>query len=148
MAHHRDAGADEPAHELGVDRAALELDRVAAALLHQPAGVRHALLERRLVRHERHVADDVRAPRAAHDRAAVIRDLVERDRQRRVVALHDHAERVADEQDVGAGLVEQPRERRVVGGEHGDLLAALLHLPEGVDGDALRSSFRPSFLLF
>ena len=146
VAHHRDARGDEPVHELGVDRAALELDRVAAALLHQLAGVGHALLDRRLVRHERHVADDVRAARPAGDGAAVVDDLVERDRQGRVVALHDHAERVADEQHVGAGLVEQARERGVVGGEHGDPLASLLHLPQGVDGDATRGrlhSVRP-----
>ena len=138
MAHHRDAGGDEPRDELGVHGAALELDRVAAALLHQPAGVRDAVLDRRLVGHERHVADDVRAPRRACDRAAVIDHLVERDRQRRLVTLHDHAERVADQQHVDAGFVEQPRERGVVRGEHGDLLAALLHLPEGLDGDARR----------
>jgi flavin-dependent dehydrogenase len=135
VAHHRDAGGDQPLDELGVDRTALELDRVAAALLHQLAGVADALLDRCLVRHERHVADDMCTPGTARYRTAVVRDLVERHRQGGVVALDDHAERVAHEEHVRAGLVEQPREGRVVGREHRDLLAPSLHLPEGVDGD-------------
>ena len=39
-----------------------------------------------------------------------------------VHALDDHAERVADEDDVDAGLVGQRRERRVVRGDHDDLV--------------------------
>ena len=54
---------------------------------------------------------------AARDRARVIDHLVERDRQRVGAALHDHAERVADEEDVDAGAIDQAGERRVVGGD-------------------------------
>jgi hypothetical protein len=139
VTHHRDAGADEATHELGVDRTTLELDGVAVALLHELAGAGHALLDRRLVRHERHVADDVGPPGAARDRATVVRDLIERDGKRGFVALHHHAQRVADEQNVRSGLVEEARERSVVGGEHGDSLTTLFHLPQGLDGDATRS---------
>jgi hypothetical protein len=55
----------------------------------------------------------------------MIDDLVHGHRQRGVEPLHHHAEGVADEQHVDARLVENPRERIVVGGEHGDLLAML-----------------------
>jgi hypothetical protein len=46
------------------------------------------------------------------------------------VALHHHAEGVADQEHVDAGLVAKRREARVVAREHGDLLAALAQLPE------------------
>ena len=61
------------------------------------------------------------APRT--DGARVMHDGVERDRQRRVEAEDDGAERVADEERVDARAIEQARHRRVVGGQHHDLLA-------------------------
>ena len=76
-----------------------------------------------------------RRARAAHH-ARVVDHLVERHRQRRLVALHDHAEAVADEQHVDAGLVDEPREGEVVGGDHRDLLAARLSAGECRHGDA------------
>ena len=145
MAHHGDAGADELLDQLDVMRAALELDRETAAYFDEATSVGEPLFDRRLIRHERHVADDVRPPHAANHRAAVVRHLFEGHRERGVVALDDHAERVADEQHVGAAFIEEPPERRVVRGQDGDLLASLFHLPKGVDGDALRLHSVPAF---
>ena len=48
----------------------------------------------------------------------------------RVVAEHDHRRGVADEDQVDAGLVGDAAGRRVVGGDHHDLVAAPLHLGE------------------
>ena len=67
---------------------------------------------------------------AARHGARVVQHVVERHRQRVLVAEHHHADRVADEQHVHAGAVEQPRHRGVVGGEHRDLLAAPLLLAQ------------------
>jgi hypothetical protein len=44
--------------------------------------------------------------------------------------LNDHAKRVTDEQDVGAGLIAQTGKAVVVGGEHSDSLALLLHFAQ------------------
>jgi hypothetical protein len=55
--------------------------------------------------------------------ARVVGDVGDGDRQRRVVALHHVAQRIADQQGVDAGAVEQAREAGVVAGEHDDLLA-------------------------
>ena len=44
------------------------------------------------------------------------------------MALQDHAERVADEQDVDALGVAQGGEAGVITGEHGDLVAGGAHL--------------------
>ena len=128
MAHHRDAGVDDRLRARDRCAAALELDRVGAAVLHEPNGVRHRLLVRGLVRAERHVGDDERPLRAARHPLRHEQDLVERDGHRRLAAVHDHAGRVADEDQVDAGGVGEPRARRVVGGDHDDLLAAAFHL--------------------
>jgi hypothetical protein len=61
----------------------------------------------------------------------VVGHLGELDRQGRGVALHDHAERIADQQHVDAGGVEHAREAGVVAGQHGELLAAFAHRLEG-----------------
>ena len=135
VTHDRDAARHQAPDQLGVLGAALELDRVSAALLDQASGRGQGRLDAGLVRHERHVADHVSPVRAARHRAGVIDDLVEGDRQGGLVALDDHAQRVADQEQVGVALVEQTREGRVVAGQHGDLLAAPLHLAQGVDGD-------------
>ena len=67
---------------------------------------------------------------AADDGRRVMNHHVERDRQRRVVAEHRRRHRVADEQHVDARTLEQPRHRRVVGGQDGELLAPLLAIFE------------------
>ena len=79
-------------------------------------------------------ASDQRLRAAARHAAHVILGFVHRDRQRRVVALDHHAERVADQQDVHARRVAQAGEARVVAGQHRELLArarALLQLGDG-----------------
>jgi hypothetical protein len=71
----------------------------------------------------------------------VVGDVGDGDRQRRVVALDHVAQRIADQQHVDAGAVEQAREAGVVAGEHDDLLAGLIKLGEvglgQAAGDAL-----------
>ena len=68
----------------------------------------------------RHIGDEQRALRAATNRARVVQHFFQRDRQSAVVAEHDHAERIADEQNVHAGFIEQARGGIVVGREAGD----------------------------
>ena len=52
----------------------------------------------------------------------------------RVVAEDDHRRGVTDEQHRDPGVVEDPRGQRVVGGEHGPLLAARLGRRDVADG--------------
>ena len=65
VAHHRHARADDRARARDRRAAALELDRVGAALLDEPHRVPDGLLVRLLVRAERHVGDHERPLRAA-----------------------------------------------------------------------------------
>jgi hypothetical protein len=76
----------------------------------------------------------VSATSPARHRAAVVDDVVDGHPERVVVALDHHAERVAHEQQVSAGLVEDARERGIVGGHHHQGLTALGGT-NGGDGD-------------
>ena len=67
---------------------------------------------------------------AALDGSGVVGDVGDGHRQRRVVALDDVAQRIADEQRVDRGAIEQAGEAGVVAGEHGDLFAGLVELGE------------------
>jgi hypothetical protein len=116
----------EELDDLGLARSSLELDHLRAAFLHEPHGVLQRLLARR-VRHERHVGHLERPEQSFGDRLGVIDDVIERDRHGRVVPLDHHAERVADQHDVDAGLVGQRGIARVIARDARDLLAARLH---------------------
>ena len=86
--------------------AAFELDHLRAGL-HQTAALRKRLLARLVVAGERQVGDQPGVAVAARHAARVVRHLVERHRQGAVVPLQHHAERIADQQHVDAGRVEQ-----------------------------------------
>ena len=130
VAHDPDVRVGDRAHAREHPAGALELDDVRAALLDHPDRARDRLLVRDLVGAERQVADDERPPRRAGDRARQEDHLVERDRQRRLVAEHHHRGRVADEDQLDARLVRDPGCGCVVGGDHHDLVVTLLHLEQ------------------
>ena len=101
---HRDAALDEEADGLGHRLAALELDRGAAGLGHDPGGVAERLLGRFLIAAERHVDDDQRAPVDPRTTAAPCAIIMStRHRQGAVEAVDHHAERIADQQQSTCG---------------------------------------------
>ena len=50
------------------------------------------------------------------------------------IAQHHHAQRIADEEQRNARLVQQPGHRKIVSGERGDLFAARFHRANGFGG--------------
>lgn len=130
------AGLDEQLRLRQRALPALQLDRADPGVLDEPGGAAQGLYGAFLVRAEGEVADDQGALGAPYDGRGQDRHLVERDRYGRLVAEMDVAHRVPDEHDRDAGLVEDGRGHRVVGGEHGPLLAAALGGGDVVDGDA------------
>ena len=88
------------------------------------AALRKAIGRAFLVGAERHVDDDESLFRAAHDRLAVHDHQFERHRHGRFVAVHHHAEAVADEQEI-AVVVGDRRGVRVIRRQRNDRLAAL-----------------------
>ena len=128
VTHDGDACLDDRLHARDHRTGALELDRVGARLLDEADRVLERLLVGDLERAERHVADDDRMPGRTRDRARQEQHLVHRHGDgRALVAEDDHCGRVADEDDLDARVLGEPRSRRVVRGDHDDLLAALLH---------------------
>ena len=129
VAHDRDAGVDDGL-DAGADLgAAFELDAVAGCLGHEAAGVEHGGLVGGLVAHVGHVADEPAVGGAAAHGGGVADHVVHRDRQGGVEAEHGHAEAVANEDDVDAGLLDQVGHGVVVAGDHGEG-RALRHLVE------------------
>ena len=100
--------------------AALQLDHLRAGL-QQPHRVFECLLRTDLIGAEWHVRDDEGALRATGDRAGVVGDVLDGHRQGRIVPLHHHAERIADQQRIDAGAVQHRSKGRVVAGQHRDL---------------------------
>ncbi len=137
----RDAEVRECLDDFELRLPALELDHLRLGQLDQFAGVVERLL-RRIERAERHVEHQQRVVEPGGDRAAVVGDVVERDRNRRFVALDHHAERIADQHDLDAALLEQARETVIVGRQAGEFFAVLLQLLEVRNRDLVFERFR------
>ena len=128
VAHDRDPRLDDALRAREHRAGALELDDVGAALLDEANRGANRVLVGDLVRAERQVAD--------HDRALGLLGDGSREEQHLVhghwdggafVAEDDHRRCVSDEDHVDAGVLREARAGRVVGSDHDDLVAALLH---------------------
>ena len=106
---------------VGADLATpFELDGLTVGLLEDSPGGAHRLPRRDLVAEERQVGDDQCVPGRPGDHLGMVNDLVERDPQGRFPTLNHRPHRVADQQTIDSGRVEQPRRREIVGRQHGD----------------------------
>ena len=107
VTHHRDVGREDRLDGGEDPPPALDLDRRASGLGQEAARVLDGAGRLGLVREEGHVADDDGAFGGARDRAGVPDHRVHRGRERVRLAVDRHLDRVADEQNVDAGCVEQ-----------------------------------------
>ena len=94
---------------VSVRPAAFELHGVGPGVLHEPDRVLKRLVLSRLIRAERQVGDDDGAAHGTRHRARQHQHLVHRHRQRGLVAEHRHRRGIADQDDVEAGRVGEPR---------------------------------------
>ena len=133
---HGDAPLGQEMHGLGCPAAAFELDHLGASLHQRDAGPQ-GLLPPFLVTAERQVAHDPHVTVAARHAPRVVDHVVQADGDGAAVALHQHAQRIAHEDAVHATLIDHPREHRVVARQHGDLLAARMHLAQAVQRHGL-----------
>ena len=72
-------------------------------------------------------------PEQALDNAArhgptVINHVIHGNRNSGFLTLEDHAERISDQEDIDAGIIQQPSKARIIGGQTGDLLARPFHV--------------------
>ena len=136
VAHRRHASGDDGPHGCRHLAAALQLHRVHVRLLQVAPGVADRLAAAHLVGHERHVADQQGARRAARHRLAVVQHLVHGHRHRVAVAQHGHGQGVADQDGIHPRLVHQLRRRVVVRRQHGDRPARVPLALEVVEGNS------------
>ena len=122
VSHYGNFGFGEAGDEFETALAAFDFDGFGAGFLDEADGVAKGFGDVGVIGAEGHVGDDEGVFCAASNGAGVVDHLVERHGKGVVVAEDDHAERVADEQDVYASLVGQARSRVVVGGETDDFL--------------------------
>ncbi len=129
MGHDGYAALDQVVDGLGHALATFQLHRAAVGLLHDAGRIAEGDGRTFLIAAERHVDDDQGSVRAAHHRLAVHDHQLERHRHGRFKAVHDHAERVADEQEVavlvgnrgGMGVIGGERDNRLTSFSRGDL---------------------------
>ena len=124
MRHDRNAALGEKADSVGHAHAAFDLDRAALGLLDHPRGVVEGLRGAFLVGAKRHVDDDQSPLGAAHHGPAMHDHQVERHRKGRLKTVHDHAKRVADQDEIDIA-VGDGRRMGMIGGERHDRLASL-----------------------
>ena len=94
-----------------------------------------SLGDRAVIAAEGHVGHDERAANGAADGARVVEHLVDGDGKGVFMAEDDLAERIADQDEIDACLVDKARGGVVVGGERRDGLALALHFAERGHGD-------------
>ena len=154
MAHHGDAGADQPFdHRNGLRFGAFHLHAGRIGLLQKASCSRDCAIETALVAQERQIGDHQRLLRqrlteAPADRLRVQQHLLECDRQCGAVAEADHRQGVTHQHHVSTGGLHEGCAQGIPGREHGDRLPGLLE-PDQVGGaqPIVRTSGRPLLAL-
>lgn len=127
MRHHRNSRRDDRFDATRLFRSTLQLDGVALRLLQNADAAFDAAIDPQLAFGKGKIDHHHRAPTGAADHLGVIDHLIHGDRQRRLVTLDDHRQRVTHQDHIDAGRVQQLGGWEVVGGQHGDPLAAIPH---------------------
>ena len=122
MPHDRNLRVHQPRDQLDPPLAALHFHRLGAAFLHQPHRVAHRIVQRHVKAAVRHIRHHQCMPSGAAHRPRVMNHFIERHGQRAVVSKHGHTEGIAHQQNIHAGVVQQPRRRIVVRCQAGNLL--------------------------
>ena len=138
MTHHGNAGVENLADGVDDLHPTLQLESVAVGLLHDADGVGDTFRGIHLIRTERHIANDQRTLGAAHNGFGVINHLVERHGQSGERTGHHIGGGVTHKNDVHAGAVHNAGHTVVISGQHGNLLALLLHLNKAMSGHFTR----------
>jgi len=128
------ANAPASSSPLASPTAALNFHRGHASLLNRAAAIEDRALNACLVGQKGHVDDDERARHTATDGGGVVDHVIQRHRQCRGVSHHGGSNRIADENRVDAGFIDESPEQRIVRSHDDDLLALALALGEIADG--------------
>ena len=133
--HDWNSGIGQRSHDSGERCAALDLHGFRAAVLHQPPCISNGIGDARVIGEEGQIGYDERPGCAVRDRAAMMNHHVQRDADRRVVAEHDHAEGVANQQNIDSGAIHNAGHGGVIRRQHGDLLRGAFHFEKVGNAD-------------
>ena len=122
MPGYRNLGIDDAADQFGTLFTAFDLHHFRPRLFHKARRVADGLVDVSLVRAKRHVPHQQRMLNSPMRGAGVVQHFVQRDRQSVLIAQHGLGQRVTDQHDVDAGLVDQARGRIVVRSQAGNRL--------------------------
>mgnify|MGYP003296636322 CR=1 FL=1 len=133
VAHDVNASLDNCANGINNSSAAFQLNAVAVGLFGQAGSVVDSLLDALVVGAEGHIADDEGVGSALDDGLDVMDHVLHGDGDSAVIAQHDHAQRVADQNDLVIALVNDGSGGVVVSSDEGELTALFLVLLEVQD---------------
>ena len=133
--HNGNAHIDDATHRGADGLTTFDFDGFYAGLLDHAAGIAQSLVGVHLVAHERQVTYDQSTLCSRSDQASVIEHLLHRDRDGCLATLHNHGDRITDQQHVETCFIQQSRHRVVVRGQRGDGLATLFHALQLRGGD-------------
>ena len=122
MTHDRDFSFCQPGDQLQAAFTALHLHGLGASFLYETHGIVQRIRHVRVIAAVRHVGHKKRTARSAPHGASVVQHLIDRYCQRALMPQHDHAERIADKDQIHTGFVEQPRGRIVIRRQASDFL--------------------------
>ena len=126
MRHDRDPGGNHRLNVRDKMRAALHFDRVRAALFHEPDPGADRLLGGLLIAAKWQIGNDQRLCGPARNGPGEENHLLHRDRERGGEAEDVIARRVANQEHLHAGLIENLCRQGVIRGQHGKVLAGIL----------------------
>ena len=137
----RDAALDQEAHGSCSPAATFKLDHMRARL-HQTQGASKGLLRALVVAAKGQIGDQPGTLATTCDTSGVIDHLVEQHGHGAGLALQHHAERVTHQQRLDAGLFQHRGESGVIAGQHGDLVAAGMHVQQALQAHWFAFSHR------
>ncbi len=130
VSHDLDFGIDQALNQVSTLLAAFDFYRLGSTIFHEADRVTQAVAHAHVVRRIGHVGDQESVLHSAAYRAHVVKHLLHGDRQGVLVAQHDHAQRVAHQDDVDAGFVDQPCAGVVIRCQTGNQFVALFFFEE------------------
>ncbi len=122
---------DHMADDINPLFAAFNLHHLRSAFFHKSSGVANGFFVVYMIGAVRHVSDEKCVFDAAADGFYVMQHLVNRYRERVLVAKHGHGQGVADQDHINCGFVNQPRTGIVIRSQAGNWFVINLFFAEG-----------------
>ena len=112
-------------------RAALQLDSLTSALLHQSACIHNGIINGGLVAHKGHIADHECIFCTSGNSGGVVNHILHGNGDGILIAEHNHAQRVANQNGIYATFIHQLCCGIIISGQHSDFVSVQFLLLQG-----------------